>query len=82
MVSQRLRKVHLKLNPNKCYFGVQSDAPPNFFIDSNSNPKMKTMQEEGVGVCSFVRDNLGVKGACLNIGMGIRTSDKWVNYSY
>jgi hypothetical protein len=29
------------------------DAPPNFLIDSNVCPKVKTMEEEGIGVRSL-----------------------------
>jgi hypothetical protein len=53
MVLQGLREVYLDFNPNKCCFGAQNDAPPNSFVDSNVNPKVKTM-EKGVGVHFFV----------------------------
>jgi len=39
------------------------DTPPNSLKDSNVNPKLKTMKE-GIGVCSFTRNILGVRGAC------------------
>jgi len=42
--------------------------------------KMKIM--EGVGVRSLVRNTLEVIGAFQSFGMGTRTNDKWVNYSY
>jgi hypothetical protein len=75
MVVQRLKEVHFEVNPNKCCFGAQSDAPPNSFIDSNVNPKVKTM-EEGVGVHSFAHNISRVRRACWNFGMGIKMSDK------
>jgi hypothetical protein len=59
-----------------------NDTPPNSLKDSNVNPKMETTEKKGVWVCSLVRSILGVKGACQNFGMGIKTSDRWVNYSY
>jgi len=81
MVFHRLRKVHLKFNPNKCCFGAHSDAPPNSFIKSNVNPKVQTMKE-GVGACSFIHNILGVRRGMLNSGIGTRTNDEWINYSY
>jgi hypothetical protein len=38
--------------------------------------------EEGVGVGSLAHNTLRVKGACQSSGMGIKMSEKWVNYSY
>jgi hypothetical protein len=38
--------------------------------------------EEGVGMRSLTCSISGVKNACWNFGMGIRTNDKWVNYSH
>jgi hypothetical protein len=43
---------------------------------------MKTMKEEEVGARSLAHNIFGVKGACWNSRMGIRTNDKHVNYSY
>jgi hypothetical protein len=41
---------------------------------------MKTM-EKGVGACSLTHNTSKVRGACWSSRMGIRTNDKWVNYS-
>jgi hypothetical protein len=57
-------------------------APPNFLKDSNASPKVKTMEEKGIGVRSLDCSTLGVKGACWNSKMGTRMSDKQVNYSH
>jgi len=55
------------------------DASPNSLIDSIASPKMKTMEGKGVEVHSLVRSISGGEGRS---GMGIRTSDKYVNYSH
>jgi hypothetical protein len=39
-----------------------SDTPPSSLMDSNMNPKVKTMEGEGVGARSLARNTLGVKG--------------------
>jgi hypothetical protein len=68
---------------NLLYFtyGIHIDTPPNSLKYSNVSPKVK-ITKEGVGVFSLPCNILGVRGACWSSGMGIRTSDKWVNYSY
>jgi hypothetical protein len=38
------------------------DTPPCFLKDLNASPKMKTLEEEGVGVCSLACSILGVEG--------------------
>jgi hypothetical protein len=38
------------------------EALPHSLKDSNVNPKMETMEEEGVGVCSLVHNTLRVEG--------------------
>jgi len=38
---------------SKCLFFWVCDAPPNSLKDSNACLKVKTMEEEGVGVCSL-----------------------------
>jgi hypothetical protein len=48
---------------------------------STTNLKVKTMEGEGVGACSLVRNTLRVKGM-LELWDGTRTSDKWVKYSH
>jgi hypothetical protein len=58
------------------------DTPPNSLNDSNASSKVKTIEEEGVGVCSLGCSILGVRRACWSLVIGIRTNDKWVNYSY
>jgi hypothetical protein len=45
-----------------CKIGRLDDAPPSFFIDSTANPKVKTMEGEGVGAHSLAHDTLGVQG--------------------
>jgi len=37
-------------------------------MDSIMSPKVKTMEGKGVGVCSFVRNPLGVKGRAGALG--------------
>jgi len=61
---------------------TQNDAPPNSLKDSNVSSKVKTTEEEEVGVCSLTCNILGVKKACSSSKMGIRASDKQVNYSH
>jgi len=61
---------------------TSSDAPLNSLKYSNVSPKMKTMEEEGVGVHSLAHNTSRVKRACWSFEMGIKTSDKRVNYSY
>jgi hypothetical protein len=63
-------------------FSNTNDVTPNSLKNSNVSLKVKTMKEEGVEVCSLVRNTSKVKGVCWGSGMGIRTSDKWVNYSH
>jgi hypothetical protein len=38
------------------------DVPPHSLKDSNASSKVKTMEVEGVGVCSLVHNTLGVEG--------------------
>jgi hypothetical protein len=40
------------------------DAPSNSLKDSNASLKVKTMEEKGVGVRSFVCSTLRVKKVC------------------
>jgi hypothetical protein len=40
------------------------DPPPNSLKNSNANPKMKTLEEEGIGACSLARSIFGVRGVC------------------
>jgi len=51
------------------------DTPPNSLKDSNASPKMKIVEEKGVGVHSLTHSTLGVRRACWSYGMGIRMSD-------
>jgi len=46
------------------------------------NPKVKITEEERVGVRSLTRNISGVRGVCWSCKMGIKTNDKWFNYSY
>jgi hypothetical protein len=49
-----------------------SDAPPNSFMDSTANPKVKTTKREGVGAQSFAHSTLGVEGHFGAPGWGLR----------
>jgi hypothetical protein len=50
--------------------------------DSNANPKVKTTKEEKNRARYFVCSTFRIKGVCWSSGMGIKTSDKHVDYSY
>jgi hypothetical protein len=41
---------------------ITIDAPPSSLMDSTMNPKLKTMEREGVRVHSLVYNTSGVKG--------------------
>jgi hypothetical protein len=58
------------------------DTPPNSSKNSNVSPKMKTMEEERIGAHSLTHNISRVKKVCWSFGIGTRTSDKHVNYSY
>jgi len=47
-------------------------APPHSLKDSNVNSKVKTTEEEGVGVCSLARNILGVEGRAGVLGWGLK----------
>jgi len=55
---------------------TKDDTPPNSLKDSNVSLKMKTLEEEGVGVCSLIHNTLGVRWVCWNFRTGTRKSDK------
>jgi hypothetical protein len=57
----------------------QIDAPPNFLKDSNVNLKVKTTEEEKVGIRSLVCSTPRIKGTCWSSKMGSKMSDKQVN---
>jgi hypothetical protein len=65
------------LSYNLCVY----DAPPNSLKDSNASPKMKTTKKR-VGARSLIHSISKVRRACWSFGMGTRTNDKSVNYSY
>jgi len=50
--------------------------------DSNVSFKKIIIKEEGVGVHSLGCNTLGLGGVCWSAKIGIRMSDKWVNYLY
>jgi len=54
---------------------TSTNAPPNSLKDSNANPKVKTMKEEGLGVCSLILNTSGVKRACWSSEMKTKMSD-------
>jgi hypothetical protein len=47
------------------------DAPPHSLKDSNVNLKMKTMEKEGIGVCSLVHNTLKVERCVKALGWGL-----------
>ncbi len=55
---------------------VNSNAPPNSLKDSNASPKVKTMEEEGVGVHSLTCNTSRVRGVCWSFRMGTRTNSQ------
>jgi hypothetical protein len=61
---------------------MMDDAPQNSLKNSNVSLKVKIVGKKGVRVRSLTRNTSGVKRASWSYGMGIRMSDKWVNYSY
>ncbi len=56
---------------NVFYYSVY-DAPPNSLMDSTTNPKVKTMEGEGIGTCSLARNTLKVEGHARALGWGLR----------
>ncbi len=50
-------------------------------MDLTASPKMKTMEGEGVGAHSLVRNTLGVKGCVEALGWGIGRVTN-INYSH
>jgi hypothetical protein len=57
------------------------DAFSNSLTNSTMSSKVKTMEEEGIGVRSLIHNTLLVRATCWSFERRIRTSDKWVNYS-
>jgi len=47
------------------------DVPSHSLKDSCVNPKMKTMKEEKIGLCSLARNTLGVEGRVGTPGWGL-----------
>ncbi len=58
----KLKLVH---NRNNC------DAPVSFLMDSIVSPKVKTMEGEGVEVCSLARNTSRVEGHTKVSGWGL-----------
>jgi hypothetical protein len=48
-----------------------SDGPPNSWINSTANPKVKTMEWQGVGAHSLAHIALGVEGRTEAPGWGL-----------
>ncbi len=46
------------------------DTPLSSLMDSTTNRKVKTTEEERVEVCSLVRNTLGVEGCVVSLGWG------------
>jgi hypothetical protein len=40
------------------------DAPPNFLKDSKASPKVKKMEEKGIGAHSLAHNTYGVRVMC------------------
>jgi hypothetical protein len=47
------------------------DTPPHFLKYSNASSKVKTMDEEGVGVCSLTCNTSRVEGHVRALGWGL-----------
>jgi hypothetical protein len=58
------------------------DTPPNSSIDSTTSPKVKTTK--GIRSWGMLPNSyhFGGRKACWSFEMGIKTNDKWVNYSH
>jgi hypothetical protein len=50
------------------FLEAQIDTPLDSLMDSTMNPKVKTMEGEGVGACSLARNILGVEGHARALG--------------
>ncbi len=57
------------------------DTLVNSLKDSNASPKMKTT-EEGIGAQFLTHSISRVRRVCCSFGIGTRTNNKRVNYSY
>jgi hypothetical protein len=57
------KKINVKNNFSfsKLHVNYTINTPSNSLIDSTMSPKVKTMEGERVGVCSLVRNTLGVE---------------------
>ncbi len=53
-----------------------NDAPPKSLKDSNINPKVKTLEEERIGICSLACNTSRLKEACQNSRMGIKMTSR------
>ncbi len=60
---------------------IIDDTPPSSLMDSIVNPKMKTMEGEGVGARSLARSTSRVEGV-LEFRDGTRKIDKHFIYSH
>jgi hypothetical protein len=60
---------NLKMFNDRILFGDKHvNAPSSSLMDSLVNPKVKTLEGEGVGVCSLVHSALGVEGRAKVLG--------------
>jgi hypothetical protein len=68
-------------------FGIKArivnvcDTPPNSLIDSTTSLKVKTTEGKELSTLPGSHHFEG-RGACRSSKMGIKDSDKWVNYSH
>jgi hypothetical protein len=51
---------------------IYRDAPPNSWIDSTANPKVKTMEGQRIGARSLARNTSGVEGRARAPRWGLR----------
>jgi hypothetical protein len=60
---------------------INIDAPPSSLMDSTMNPKVKTMEGEGVGARSLTRSTSGVEGRAGATGWGLgRLTSNLISY--
>jgi len=63
------------------HFWFTPDALPSSLMDSIVSPKLKTIEGEGIGARSLVRNTSGVEGV-LELWDGTKKIDKQINYSH
>jgi len=61
-------------------FVIKNDTPPNSLTNSIASPKGENNGKIRNWACSLAHNTLRVEGACWSFRMGIKKSDKRVNY--